>query len=162
MIRPLSLPMIIASGVSLIFGIFFLLLHFRLSSRFQKEVQYFIIFSLLALVSSVFLASFSVMLNSGENLDRLDIANRITIISAMFTIVLCLHFNVSFFNYKPPISLKWCYAVNALFALLCLVPNRCQSARRRTAAYGLGNVLQCGRPARVYPVRRLACVPQLQ
>jgi diguanylate cyclase (GGDEF)-like protein len=116
--------MIIASGISLIFGIFFLILHFHLSSRFQKEVHYYIIFSLLALVSSVFLAAFSVLLNSGENLDCLDIANRITIISAMFTIVLGLHFNVSFFDYKAPVSLKWCYTVNILFSLLCLVPNR--------------------------------------
>jgi diguanylate cyclase (GGDEF)-like protein len=124
MIRPLSLPMIITSGISLIFGIFFLLLHFRLSSRHQETVRYYLIFSLLALVSSVFLGAFSVLLNSGENLDYLDTANRITIISAMFTIVLGLHFYVSFFGYKEPVALKWCYATSTLFSLLCLVPNR--------------------------------------
>ena len=92
MIRLLSLPMIITSGISLIFGIFFLLLHFRLSSRYQETVRYYIIFALLALVSSVFLGAFSVVLNSGENLDHLDIANRITIIGGMFTVLLAFAF----------------------------------------------------------------------
>jgi diguanylate cyclase (GGDEF)-like protein len=124
MIRLLSLPMIITSGISLIFGIFFMLLHFRLSSRYQETVRYYLIFALLALVSSVFLGAFSVVLNSGENLDHLDIANRITIIGGMFTVLLALHFYVSFFGYKEPVSLKWCYAINTLFALVCLVPNR--------------------------------------
>lgn len=124
MIRLLSLPMIITSGISLIFGIFFMLLHFRLRSRHPGAVRYYIIFSLLALVSSIFLAAFSVLLNSGENLAYLDIANRITIISAMFTILLALHFYISFFGYEDTVPLKWCYAINALFSLLCLVPNR--------------------------------------
>ena len=124
MIRPISLPLIIAAGISLVFGIFFLLLHFRLNSRHQESMRYYIIFSLSALVSSLFLAAFSILLNSGENLDVLNIANRITIISAMFTILLALHFYVSFFGYKEPVSLKWCYAVCALFSILCLIPNR--------------------------------------
>ena len=124
MIRPLSLPMITTAGISLTFGIFFLLLHIRLSARYQAPVRYYFIFALLALVSSIFLGSFSVLLNSGANLDILNIANRITIISAMFTILLALHFYVSFFDYQEPVSLKWLYAVNVLFALLCLVPNR--------------------------------------
>jgi hypothetical protein len=59
MIRPLSLPMIITSGISLIFGIFFIFLHFRLRSRYQETVRYYIIFSILAFVSSVFLGAFS-------------------------------------------------------------------------------------------------------
>ena len=124
MIRPLSIPMITTAGISLTFGVFFLLLHFRLTSRYQEAVRYYFIFSLLALVSSVFLGSFSVLLNSGQNLDYLNIANRVTIISAMFTILLALHFYVSFFDYKEPVSLKWCYAINVLFSLVCLVPNR--------------------------------------
>jgi diguanylate cyclase (GGDEF)-like protein len=124
MIRLLSLPMIITSGISLILGIFFMLLYYRLSSRYQEPVRYYFIFSLSALVSSVFLGAFTVLINSGENLDYLDIANRVTIISAMFTIVLGLHFYVSFFDYKAPVSLKWFYVICTLFSLLCLVPNR--------------------------------------
>jgi len=124
MIRLLSLPMIVTSGISLIFGIFFLLLYFRLSSRYQESVRYYLIFALLALVSSVFLGAFSVLVNSGDNLDYLDISNRITIISSMFTILLGLHFYITFFDYQGPTFLKWCYGINTLFSLVCLVPNR--------------------------------------
>jgi diguanylate cyclase (GGDEF)-like protein len=124
MVRLLSLPLIVTSSISLILGIFFMLLYYRLSSRYQEPVRYYFIFSLSAIVSGVFLAAFTVLINSGGNLDYLDISNRVTIISAMFTIVLGLHFNVSFFDYKAPVSLKWCYAICILFSLVCLVPNQ--------------------------------------
>jgi len=87
-------------------------------------VRYYFIFSLSALVSAVFLGAFAVLINSGENLDYLNISNRVTIIGAMFTTVLGLHFYVAFFNYKAPMSLKWCYAICTLFSLLSLVPNQ--------------------------------------
>jgi diguanylate cyclase (GGDEF)-like protein len=106
------------------YGIFFLLLQWRLSSRYQEAIRYYSLFSFLALVNSIFLGAFSVLLNSGENLDYLDVSNRVTIISAMFTILLAVHFFVSFFDYKEPVSLKWCYAINTFFSLLCIVPNR--------------------------------------
>ncbi|MFT7053941.1 MAG: diguanylate cyclase (GGDEF)-like protein, partial [Psychromonas sp.] len=81
-------------------------------------------FSLSALVSGIFQGAFAVLINSGENLNYLNISNRVTIICAMFTIVLSLHFYVSFFGYKGAVLLKGCYAICIFFSLLCLVPNQ--------------------------------------
>lgn len=124
MVQLLSLPFIITSSISLILGGFFMFLYYHLSSRHEESVQYYFVFSLSALVSSVFLGAFAVLLNSGENLDYLNISNRVTIICAMFTIVLSLHFYVSFFAYKGAVLLKGCYAICTLFSLLCLLPNQ--------------------------------------
>ena len=134
--------MIVISGISLMFGVFFLLLYRRLRSRHQESMRHYFLFALLALVSGVFLGAFSVLLNSGGNLDRLDIANRITIISAMFTILLAVHFYVSFFNFKAPVPLMWGYAISAAFSVLCLVPNRYFLAKEyyRTSRYYIGLV----------------------
>ncbi len=123
MIRLLSLPLIISSSISLILGFIFALLYFRLKARHEEPVHYYWVFSLSAVVSGVFLGAFAVLVNSGENLDYLDISNRIAIITCMFTIVLGLHFYVTFFDYKPPVFLKWCYAVCVLFSFVTLVPN---------------------------------------
>ena len=47
----------------------------------------------------------------------------LTVIAAMFTIVLSLHFHIAFFQYKVPIFLKWCYVICGAFSLLTMVPN---------------------------------------
>ncbi|MFA0279912.1 GGDEF domain-containing protein, partial [Vibrio sp. 10N.222.55.F8] len=60
---------------------------------------------------------------SSDNLDYLDIANRVTVITAMFTVVLGLHFYVSFFEYDAPVYLKRCYTICTLFAVIALFPN---------------------------------------
>jgi diguanylate cyclase (GGDEF)-like protein len=142
MIRPLSLPMILTSGTSLLIGLFFLLLYLRLRNRHPESVRHYFLFSLLALVSGTFLAGFSVLVNSGDNLDRLDVANRVTIVFSMFTILLAVHFFSEFFAYRPPFGLRWCYVVNALFALICLVPNRHFLAKEfyQTSTYYTGLV----------------------
>ena len=100
MVQLLSLPLIITSSISLILGLFFLFLYYRLRSRYEESVQYYFLFSLSALVSSLFLGAFAVLINSGDNLDSLNLSNRVAIISAMFTIVLGLHFYVSFLATK--------------------------------------------------------------
>lgn len=123
MVQVLSLPLIVTSSISLILGLFFMLLFYRLRSRYDESVQYYFVFSLSALVSGVFLGAFAVLINSGDNLDYLNISNRLAIITSMFTIVLGLHFYVSFFDYKAPVFLKWCYAISTIFSLLSLVPN---------------------------------------
>ncbi|RKF19532.1 GGDEF domain-containing protein [Alginatibacterium sediminis] len=123
MVQILSLPLIITSSISLILGFFFMLLYYRLRSRYEEAVEFYFLFSLSALVSGVFLGAFAVLINSADNLDALNISNRVSIITAMFTIVLGLHFYVSFFNYKAPVFLKWCYAICTFFSLLAIVPN---------------------------------------
>ena len=140
MIRLLSLPMIITSAISLVIGLFFVLLHLRLRHRYPEAVRHYFLFALLALVSGIFLAAFSVLVNSGDDLDRLDVSNRITIIFSMFTILLAAHFYSQFFDYRPPLGFKWCYAVNLLFGLICLVPNRYFLAKEfyRTCSYYTG------------------------
>ncbi|MFT7054157.1 MAG: hypothetical protein ACJAU1_001716, partial [Psychromonas sp.] len=60
-------------------------LYYRLSSRHEESVQYYFVFSLSALVSGIFQGAFAVLINSGENLNYLNISNRVTIICAMFT-----------------------------------------------------------------------------
>lgn len=140
MVRALSLPFVVSSGTSLLLGVFFLLLHRRLRARDAASESYYFVFSLLALVSGVFLGAFAVLLNSQGALDRIDIANRIVVITAMFTILLALQFFVSFFHYRPPVPLVWCYLVNAAFGLVCLIPNRYFLAREayRTSRYYTG------------------------
>ncbi len=123
MVRLLSLPLIITSSTSLLLGIFFFMLRWRLKGRHSKAVNHYTVFTLLALVSGTFLGAFAVLLNSGDNLDRLDIANRITIVTAMFTILLAVEFFVRFFDYRPPVPLIWCYIISGLFALLSVVPS---------------------------------------
>lgn len=123
MIQVLSLPLIVTSSISLILGLFFMLLYYRLRSRYDESVQYYFVFSLSALVSGLFLGAFAILINSGENLDYLNISNRVAIITSMFTIVLGVHFYVSFFDYKAPVFLKWCYAISTVFSLFTVVPN---------------------------------------
>lgn len=140
MVRALSLPLIVTSGTSLLLGAFFLALYGRLARRDAGNTRYYLVFALLAFVSGVFLASFAVLLNAGERMLLLDVSNRVVVISAMFTILLALEFYVSFFEYRPPVSLGWCHLVNAAFALLCLVPNRYFLAHERfpTSRYYTG------------------------
>lgn len=100
-----------------------MLLYYRLISRHEEFVNYYLIFALSALTSGVFFGAFAVLVNSSENLTYLSISNRITVIAAMFTIVLSLHFYIAFFQYKVPIFLKWCYVICGAFSLLTMVPN---------------------------------------
>lgn len=99
------------------------MLRWRLKGRHPKAVSHYSVFILLAAVSGTFLGSFAVLLNSGDDLDRLDVSNRITIITAMFTILLAVEFFVRFFQYRPPVPLVWCYIVNGLFSVLAVVPS---------------------------------------
>ncbi|GAB2704656.1 GGDEF domain-containing protein [Aliiglaciecola sp. 3_MG-2023] len=124
MVQVLSLPLFITSSISILLSFFFLLLYYRLTSRHEESVKYYLLFSLSALVSSIFLGGFAVLLNSGQNLNYLNIANRVTVICAMYTTLLSLHFYVAFFQYKAPIFLKWCYVISSVFSLLAVVPNQ--------------------------------------
>ncbi len=140
MIRLLSLPMIVTSGVNCMLGLFFLALHRRLKQRCDEAVSYYFVFSILALVSAVFLGAFATLLNASTDLALLDAANRITIIAAMFNILLAIHFYVVFFDYVPPVRLGWLYGVNAVFIVLTLVPSRFFLAKEfyRTSDYYIG------------------------
>ncbi len=124
MVEVLSLPLFITSSISLILSFFFILLYFRLRSHQEESVKHYFIFSLVALITGIFFSAFAVLLNSGENLHYLNIFNRVTIITAMFTIVLSLHFYMVFLDYKAPVLLKWCYAICGVFSLLAIVPNQ--------------------------------------
>jgi hypothetical protein len=124
MVQILSLPLFITSSISLILSLFFLLLYYRLTSRYEESVKYYLIFAAAALVSSIFFCAFGVLLNSGNNLDSLSISNRMTVVCAMFTIVLSLHFYVAFYKYRAPVFLKWCYVICGVFSLLAAVPSQ--------------------------------------
>ena len=123
MIQGLSLPLFVTSTVSLLLSFFFVLLYHRLTSRHEESVKYYLIFSIAALVSGIFFGAFAVMVNSGDNLTYLSISNRITVVAAMFTTVLSLHFYLAFFKYEAPASLKWCYGVCAAFSVATLIPS---------------------------------------
>ena len=123
MIQASSIPLFITASICLLLSFFFLLLYYRLISRHEEFVNYYLIFALSALTSGVFFGAFAVLVNSSENLTYLSISNRITVIAAMFTIVLSLHFYIAFFQYKVPIFLKWCYVICGAFSLLTMVPN---------------------------------------
>ncbi len=123
MVRLLSLPLIITASTNALLGLFFLMLQWRLRDKYGEAVKHYKLFVLLAFVSATFLGAFAVLMNAGDNLHLLDTANRITIITAMFTILLSVEFAVRFFHYTPPVSLKWGYGVNGVFTALCLVPS---------------------------------------
>lgn len=108
MVQSLSVPLFITASICLLLSVFFILLYHRLTSRYEESVKYYFIFSLAAFVSSVFFGGFAMLLNSADNLLQLSIANRITVVAAMFTTVLSLHFYVSFYQYRAPTFLKWC------------------------------------------------------
>jgi diguanylate cyclase (GGDEF)-like protein len=123
MIQGLSLPLFVTSTVCLLLSFFFVLLYYRLTSRHEESVKYYLIFSIAALVSGIFFGAFAVMLNSSDNLILLSISNRITLVAAMFTAVLSLHFYLAFFEYEAPRSLKWCYGICAAFSLATVIPS---------------------------------------
>ena len=123
MIHALSLPLFITSAVCLLLSLFFILLYYRLTSRHEESVKYYLIFSIVDLVSSIFFGAFAVLLNSSDNLIYLSVSNRITVIAAMFTTVISLHFYLSFFEYEAPTSLKWCYGVCAAFSIATAIPS---------------------------------------
>ncbi|MEH0690973.1 diguanylate cyclase [Vibrio cholerae] len=118
-----SLPMFIASSISLVLSFFFVMLYNRLQSRYEENVHYYRIFSLTALASGLFLGAFAIMLNVSDNLVLLNIFNRVAIVTSMFTIVLGLHFYIAFFDYKAPTPLKLAYAICGLFSLIAVVPS---------------------------------------
>ena len=124
MVQLLSLPFIITSSLSVFLAGFFLLLYKLLNTRHKEPVHSYFIFSMSALITGIFLAAFAVLINSGENLEYLNIANRVTIITSMFTVLLSMHFYIFFFDYPAKKSLKWCYAINTFFSLLCIFPNQ--------------------------------------
>lgn len=140
LIRLLSLPLIVTSGINLMFGMLFLALHRRLKRREEVAIQHHFVFAVLALTSAAFLGAFAVLLNSFDSLDRLDLANRITIIAAMFNILLAVHFYVLYFDYRPPLRLAWLYAINFVFVVLCAWPSRFFLAKQyfRTSKYYVG------------------------
>lgn len=123
MIQGLSLPLFVTSTTCLLLSFFFVLLYHRLISRHEESVKYYLIFSIAALVSGIFFGAFAVMLNSSDNLTYLSISNRITVVAAMFTAVLSLHFYLAFYQYEAPTSLKWCYGVCAAFSVATVIPS---------------------------------------
>ena len=124
MVQVFSIPLFITASICLLLSFFFLILYYRLTSRHEELVQYYLIFALSALTSGIFFSAFAVLVNSSDSLTYLSISNRTTVIAAMFTIVLSLHFYVAFFQYKAPTFLKWCYVICGAFSLLTVVPNQ--------------------------------------
>lgn len=131
MVSLLSLPLFITSSLSLLLAAFFTLLYVRITRFHQEAVKNYIIFAISALSNSVFFGAFAIFLNSAEFPIVLNITNRITVISAMFSFLLSLHFYLAFFNYRAPIFLRWSYCICVVFSFFALFPN----------AYFLGSAL---------------------
>ena len=122
MVLLLSLPFIVTSSISLILGGFFLFLFRSLQYNRNESVPYFLVFAISATITGIYLGGFAVIMNFPSNVHVVNIANRITIISSMFTIILSIHFYICFFNYKEAFLLKYCYIICAVFSLLTLIP----------------------------------------
>lgn len=123
MVHILSLPLFVTASICLLMSFFFMLLYYRLTFHHKEPVKYYFIFALSTLVSAVFFGAFGALVNSENNLAALSISNRLTIIGAMFTLVLSLHFYLAFYQYKAPTFLKWCYVICGIFSMLTAVPS---------------------------------------
>jgi hypothetical protein len=120
MVKLLSVPMISMGFVSFFFFIFYLYLSLKTKNMDKQHVSY-LIFSILSLVNTIYVISFAVFLNSGNDLHILSISNRITIFSSMFVVLLSLHFNKYFFDIRGRIDLVVFYLVNLIFSVLCFI-----------------------------------------
>ncbi len=123
MIHTLSLPLFVTSSICLLMSLFFSLLYYRLAFHHKEPVKYYFLFALSAFVSAIFFGAFGVLINASESLVVLSVSNRLTIIGAMFILVISLHFYLAFFNYRAPSFLKWCYVISSVFSLLTVVPS---------------------------------------
>lgn len=122
MIQLLSVPMISMGFVSFFFFIFYLYLSLKTKSMDKQHVSY-LIFSILSLVNTIYVISFAVLMNSANDLQILDISNRITIFSSMFVILLSLHFNKFFFDISGKKDLLFFYSLNFIFSIICFSGN---------------------------------------
>ena len=123
MVSLISVPLFAAGLVSFLFFISFYIL-----SQYSKNKHYYRSFSFLSLYNAIFLFSFGVLANASNNLELLNITNRIVIISAMLTVTASIYFIREFFSKSiVPIAddnyLKSVCIVNALFVLLCVIPS---------------------------------------
>jgi diguanylate cyclase (GGDEF)-like protein len=124
MVRPLAVPMIATSATSLLLAGLFGAIFVRIRRSSGARLGYYLLYALLAGVNAVFLGAFAVLVNSSGDLTRLNLSNRVVIVAAMFTVVLAIHFFSSFYEYPPPVDLRWIYAGNVVFSILCAVPSR--------------------------------------
>lgn len=122
MIRILSVPMIATGFVSSFFFFFYLFLSLK-TRTMDKQHKSYLIFSIYSFVNTIYVFSFSILINSNNNLDLLNIINRITIIFAMFLILSAIHFNKCFFNFTGKKDLFIFYILNLVFSFICLFDN---------------------------------------
>jgi diguanylate cyclase (GGDEF)-like protein len=134
--------MIATAATSLLLSGFFFALFLRIRRSAGEALHYYFIYAILAATNAVFLAAFAVFINSPDDLTRLNISNRITIVAATFTIALAIHFFCSFYDYRSPIKMAWIYAGNLLFSVLAAIPHPLflswESARTSQYYVGLG------------------------
>lgn len=129
MIKVMSVPMIATGFVSSFFFFFYLFLSLK-TRAMDKQHKSYLIFSIYSLINTIYLFSFSFLINSNNNLDILNITNRVTIIFAMFVILLAIHFNKYFFNLTGKKDLCFFYIFNMVFSVLCLFDNPLFLARK--------------------------------
>jgi diguanylate cyclase (GGDEF)-like protein len=120
MVKLLSVPMISTGFVSAFFFILYLYLGLKTNSS-EKQHESYLLFSVLSLINTVYTISFAVLMNSDGNLDVLNIANRITIISSMFLIVLTFHFLKHYFDLPGRKDLNAFYFLNMIFSIFCVI-----------------------------------------
>src|SRR5512138_360139 len=124
MIVSYSLPLFIAGAVSFIFFLFFIMLVPKINksdienNRFLSSYRTFLS---LSLVNAVYNISFGLFLNSGINMILMSMTNRIIVITALFILVIFMHFIIKFYGLKAGIVLPFVYALNVLFSVLTLI-----------------------------------------
>jgi diguanylate cyclase (GGDEF)-like protein len=122
MVRLLATPMIASSATSLLLAGMFWAISRRIRRIPGSPPRFYVLYALLAASNAVFLGFFAVFVNSAANNVLINITNRAVIISAMYTIALAIHFFSSFFEYPPPVGLRWIYGCNIVFTVLCSIP----------------------------------------
>ncbi len=122
MIKIISVPMIATGFVSSFFFFFYLFLSLK-TRTMDKQHKSYLIFSIYSFVNTIYVFSFSILINSNNNLDILNFINRITIIFAMFLILSAIYFNKCFFNITSKKDLFIFNILNIIFSVICIFDN---------------------------------------
>jgi diguanylate cyclase (GGDEF)-like protein len=121
----MATTMVASGSVNLCIGVFFSLLFWRIKRRKTSEpVFHYFLFGLLALVNSIFLFSFSLLLDRDIGLTLRDVANRTTIIASTLLISLLVHFYKTYYDRVRRLDIYLLYSAWAFFSLWFSVSNR--------------------------------------
>jgi len=116
-----SVPLFIAGAISFLIFIVFAFLKTE-----EENKRSFALFSTLSLINTLFLIFYGLTIAYSQNIEIVNITNRVTVIMSMFTVVLSLHFIQSFYKQTEFIFYKNSdfqifYYINVFFTILSLL-----------------------------------------